>query len=608
MRPSVRARLAPATVRGRLTLTYGLLGLLLILGIGAYLVLSVRDRYEGRLKHQLAEQAKMAAAVADPLAASGASSAEIDRMIDALGASIETRLTVIDLQGRVLADSRSDPAAAANQASRNDVAQAIARSGDRAAEPVMARGGDQLSVTVPAAPGGTIVRASAPLAEVNDAVERFQRTVIAVAIVVAWGTMVVALYVAGRITDPLAELRRHAVLVASGQFETTVTPSETRELGDLARAFNTMTRRVRELVEESEQSRSRLEAIFANLTDGVIVVDEDKSVVAINDAAAAMLTTRVVWAVGQPFVVAARDADLQRLLATAFETGEPQHATIDYARTDRIFDAAVQPIERHGERLGIVVIRDVTELRRLESVRREFVANVSHELRTPLASIRALVETLEAGAIDDPTVAGDFLGRVVGEVDRLTTLVDELLDLARLESGRLSLRLERVDPRKLVVAGVERLRPQIERADLQLVFEIAPELGTIAVDRSRVEQVLLNLVHNAIKFTRPGGTITVRAAAEDDQLVVSVADTGVGIALSEVPRVFERFYKSDRARRSDGTGLGLAIAKHIVQAHGGAIWATSEPGRGTTFTFTLPFADRKEHPAGIPAADTAIRA
>jgi two-component system phosphate regulon sensor histidine kinase PhoR len=293
-------------------------------------------------------------------------------------------------------------------------------------------------------------------------------------------------------------------------------------------------------------------------------------------------------------VVVARDSDLNGLIADSFETRAIKSATVNYDRTGRILDAVAQSVDRRGERLGIIVLRDVTELKRLESVRKEFVANVSHELRTPLASIRALVETLEAGAIDDPAVSGDFLRSVVDEVSRLTSLVDELLDLARLESGRIVLKLEQLEPATMVSTGVERLRQQVERAQLSLTYELPDDLPLVIADRGRVEQALLNLVHNAIKFTRPGGSIHVSAEAEELFVAVTVADTGVGIEQDELPRVFERFYKSDKARRSEGTGLGLAITKHIVQAHGGSIWVSSHPGQGATFTFTLRRADAVE--------------
>jgi two-component system, OmpR family, phosphate regulon sensor histidine kinase PhoR len=241
-----------------------------------------------------------------------------------------------------------------------------------------------------------------------------------------------------------------------------------------------------------------------------------------------------------------------------------------------------------------VVLRDVTELRRLERMRREFVANVSHELRTPLASIRAVVETLEAGAADDPVVASDFLRRIIGEVDHLVALVDELLDLARLESGRAVLKPEVCDPADLLSRAVERLRAQVERAGLVLRVEAPSDLPLVRVDRGRIEQVLINLVHNAVKFTPEGGEIVATAKSADGMLRVSVRDTGVGITAEELPRIFERFYKSDAARRSPGSGLGLAIAKHIVQAHSGTIWAESTPGAGATVSFTIPLVTPRE--------------
>jgi two-component system phosphate regulon sensor histidine kinase PhoR len=210
-----------------------------------------------------------------------------------------------------------------------------------------------------------------------------------------------------------------------------------------------------------------------------------------------------------------------------------------------------------------------------------------------------LVETLEAGAMDDPMVADDFLHRIVAEVDRLAILVDELLDLARLESGRLTLTLQPLATAELISTGTERLRAQIERAHLALRLTFAPDLPPVRADRARIEQVLLNLVHNAIKFTPPGGTITVGADVVDGMVQVAIRDTGVGIAADEVARLFERFYKADKSRGSQGTGLGLAIAKHIVQAHGGTIWADSILGEGATFCFTLPLAEASADPVPV---------
>jgi two-component system, OmpR family, phosphate regulon sensor histidine kinase PhoR len=407
-------------------------------------------------------------------------------------------------------------------------------------------------------------------------------------------------------------LRQQVARVAAGELDVAVVPAKPQELGDLAGSFNSMTRQVSELVKESERSRVRLEAIFANLSDGVVIVDDRADVVGINASASRILNAPERWAIGQPFVVVARDHELVSLLKSAIVENEFKSATIEIGREPQVVEAAAQPLRAVGEQLGIVVVRDVTELKRLESIRREFVANVSHELRTPLASIKALVETLEAGALDDPDVSLNFLSRINGEVDRLAALVDELLDLGRLESGRVPLRLELLDPADLISHGAERLRPQTERAHLILNIDVPSDLPPVLVDRGRIEQVLLNFVHNAIKFTPAGGAISVKAGKENGSLVVAISDTGIGMSEAELQRVFERFYKADRSRRSEGSGLGLAIAKHIVLGHQGTITAESVPGEGSTFSFTLPFAASSRLPVSrgevVPAQDELTRA
>jgi two-component system phosphate regulon sensor histidine kinase PhoR len=250
----------------------------------------------------------------------------------------------------------------------------------------------------------------------------------------------------------------------------------------------------------------------------------------------------------------------------------------------------------------LVILQDLTQIRRLEMVRRDFISNISHELRTPLASLKALVDTLRDGALDDPPAAQRFLNRIETEVDSLTQMVQELLELSRIESGQVPLRLVPTPVAEVVTPPVERLHPQAERAGLGLSLALPPGLPLVLADAERAQQVVTNLVHNAIKFTRPGGQVTVRAYAVEDEgrepasarhrseIVIEVVDTGVGIPADDLPRIFERFYKADRARSGGGTGLGLAIAKHIVQGHGGRIWAESVEGRGSKFYFSLPLA------------------
>jgi two-component system phosphate regulon sensor histidine kinase PhoR len=255
----------------------------------------------------------------------------------------------------------------------------------------------------------------------------------------------------------------------------------------------------------------------------------------------------------------------------------------------------VTPLSR-GDWATLVALQELTELRRTEQVRRDFVANVSHELRTPLASLKAAIETLQEGALADPAVAQDFLARAASEVDRLVSLVEELLELSQLEAGVLPLSRRPVDAGELLQRAVERMRPQAERKGLRLLAHDAPGLPSLSADAERLERAILNLLDNAIKFTPAGGTVEASVAPCPEGVLITVRDTGPGIEREDLPRIFERFYKADRSRQSGGAGLGLAIARHIVEAHGGRIWAESQPEQGATFAFALPLADGARPP------------
>ena len=259
----------------------------------------------------------------------------------------------------------------------------------------------------------------------------------------------------------------------------------------------------------------------------------------------------------------------------------------------------VTPFEENDKLGFLVILQDLTQIRFLQTVRRDFVSNISHELRTPLTSLRAVVETLQDGALEETLVAHSFLERAERELDTLTQMVEELLELSRIESGEVPLRLEPTDIGELIFDALDRLHPQAERADIAIDVQVAERLPMVSADAERMQRVVANLVHNAIKFTPAHGTIIITARLNDRadvqaEVLLSVKDNGMGIAPDDLPRIFERFYKSDRARTrgGSGTGLGLAIARHLVEAHGGRIWAKSKQGKGSTFFFTLPVSQR----------------
>lgn len=343
------------------------------------------------------------------------------------------------------------------------------------------------------------------------------------------------------------------------------------------------------LAEEQRSSsldaeRAKLADVLEQMTGGVLIANGGGRIQFANPAAEKLFETPN--AVGHTVAEVIRQHQLVQAWRLSRETGQPQEESVELPASHQFLQLVVLPDQRTGG--SLLLVQNLTRVRHLETVRRDFISNVSHELRTPLASLKALTETLRDGALEDPKAAHRFLGRIETEVDALTQMATELLELTRIESGQVPLELKVVTPAKLLDSSADRMRAQAERAGLNLRAEIPASLPKIRADTPRLEQVLVNLAHNAIKFTPPGGEVVLSAHAEGDFVCFTVQDTGAGIPEDDLERIFERFYKADRARSSGGTGLGLSIARHIVEAHGGKIWAESVEGRGSTFYFTVP--------------------
>lgn len=356
-----------------------------------------------------------------------------------------------------------------------------------------------------------------------------------------------------------------------------------RELGELAGAVNLQRSTFNVQLTTSEKERAKLSAILDQLTDAVLIADADGTVQFANPAAEKLF--------GSPLARrSVAEAIRHHLLVDAWRrcraTGKPQSESVEIPASRQFLQLIVVP--DRGTRGGtLLLVQDLTRVRRLETVRRDFISNLSHELRTPLASLKALTETLQDGALADAEAGPRFLGRIHTEVDALTQMAQELLDLSKIESGQVELVLRKVDPLAVLNSSRDRMHVQAERAGV----ELAVETGTpreVHADAARLEQVLVNLIHNAVKFTRRGGTVTLSAKEEKGVVVFAVRDTGAGIPSDDLPRIFERFYRVDKSRTGSGTGLGLSIARHIVEAHGGKIWAESQEGQGSVFYFSIP--------------------
>ena len=511
----------------------------------------------------------------------------LDPLAHRIATSAGVRVTFIDPTGVVLGESDEDRTTMDNHASRPEVAAALAGDQGSAIRVSATVQRDLLYVAVPVRDGSQIIgvaRTALPVTTLESFASRLGGTIALAGALATAVALAVVVLLARAVTGPIGALTRSAETVAGGgsaRFEGGG-PDETRRLGD---ALRTMSDRITGERHEAESERDRLAVLIDELGDAIVIADADGRIERANRAASELLGSPLA---GRRLMDVVRDHEAIDAIAGA-RADDDSVAHIERTDPPR-FQRVVARRLADGELL--LVIQDLTNLRRLQTVRRDFVANVSHELRTPLASLKAMAETLQAGAIDEPDAARDFVRRMGTEIDDLARLVEELLLIGRLESGQPVVTPTVVPVAALLDGARERLGPLVERARLRLVVDPPERVPVVSADAERIGQVFANLVHNATKHTPSGGEIRLSATPDGRFVLFTVHDTGDGIVASDVDRIFERFYKSDRSRADGGSGLGLSIAKHIVEAHGGVIRAASAgPGRGATFTFTLPVAE-----------------
>jgi len=595
------------SIRWRIAVPYVLLILVAMIGLAFYLSAMVHGVYLSNLEGQLVAEARAVRDVVEPLLAPEASIGTFEPLMGRYARLFSARITVIAADGTVLGDSHESPVTMENHLYRPEVQQALAGDYGQSIRFSKTLGYDMMYVAVRVPAEGQVaglVRVALPLSEVNAQIGRLRRAMLGAALITMLLAASLAVIMAEQTARPIRQLTQVVQRMAGGDLQARIFVSSQDEVGRLARAFDDMASQLSQQVTSLEEEQSRLAAVLDTMSGGVIITDDEGDVRLINPAAARLLETTPERAMGLSFAQVVRQHQLIELWRHCRETGEESSTAVEAGRRRLFLQAIIKPFQEVGSQGYLVVLQDLTRIRQLETVRRDFISNISHELRTPLAGLKSLVETLRDGALDDPPAAQRFLDHMDAEVDALTQMVEELLELSRIESGRMPLRLGPVPVGEIVLPAVERLRPQAERANLTIDTDLPVDLPPVLAERERVQQVVTNLVHNAVKFTPPGGQIQISAKAAGDEVVIRVRDTGVGIAPDDLPRIFERFYKADRARSGGGTGLGLAIARHIVQAHGGRIWVESpvtapETGKveqGSAFYFSLRMASKDRGP------------
>jgi two-component system, OmpR family, phosphate regulon sensor histidine kinase PhoR len=558
--------------------------------LGFFMINSIRDLQLDHLRNYLTNEARLVADTALPGFNDPAKSLQFDAIAKTTGSQIGARVTFIKTDGTVLGDSWENPSAMENHSSRPEVQQALHSTAGENTRLSVTTGQPMMYIAVPIKNQSEILgvaRVALPLTEVN-------RSVNSSIALISWATALAALlvilatfFITRKLTHPIRQVTRAAIRISAGDLDQQIVVDSLDELGRLGRAFNRMSSHLKDTMTTLSAEKNKLNTVLSTLTDGVVITDSRGQIMLANPAAEALFNFDSLKMAGKPLIEATLNYEVEQALKTCLAAQQKQNFFIDL-KGGKFLRVIVAPFLTEQISGALLLFQDLTELRTLQTMRREFVGNISHELRTPLASIKALVETLQDGAMEDKNVAADFLEKVNAEVDSLTQMIDELIELSRIETGKSSFKFELVKLNFFIQETVNRFLPQAERKQITLSTELQPDLPEVKMDRERIQQVINNILHNAIKFTPPNGRIDIKTGLKEKAAVIEVSDTGIGISAEDLPHIFERFFKADKSRSTQGSGLGLAIAKHIVQAHNGQVWVKSQEGRGSTFGFSLP--------------------
>jgi len=557
--------------------------------LGFYMISSARNTQVNHLESQLLNEAKLVANISTPSFSDPAQKANLDSIAKTIKSEIGTRITLIATDGTVVGDSDQDPASMENHSTRPEVISALATGEGQVTRYSATLHENMMYVAVLINDQGKtlgIARVALPLTTVNSSINTELTTIVSAVTIVALLFVLAAALITRMITRPVRQITKAAEGIAAGNLGQQIQIRTNDEIGRLGHTFNNMSQNLKTTMASIVEERSNLADVLANLTDGVVMTDFEERLVLANPTAERLFNFNETNVIGHTLIEAIHDYEIADVVKKCLNTNHEQ--TLQLESAGRFLRVVAVPIAPSRSLATLVLFQDLTELRNLQTMRRELIGNISHDLRTPLAGIKAMVETLKDSAVGDREATTNFLTRIDNEVDRLTQMVTELTELSHIETGRAELRREPTNINLLVEEVVAQMNPLAASRPVTIITDLNANLPIIKVDKERIRQTLINLVHNAIKFNNPGGRVEISTKFDTNSITVSVSDTGTGISKEDLPHIFERFYKADKARSRGGSGLGLAIAKHTIQAHGGNISAKSEEDKGSTISFTLP--------------------
>ncbi|MFH1488760.1 MAG: ATP-binding protein [Pseudomonadota bacterium] len=521
----------------------------------------------------------------------------LDSLCKDIGQTSATRFTIILPTGKVVGDTHEDPQNMDTHSDRPEIIQALTGISGASLRTSRTLGKNMMYVALSLKKGKQnigVIRASVPIDPIEHAIERVQIRMIFAALIIAAIGAVFSYLVSRRITKPIKEIQEGAECFSRGEFDCRLPVSDFVEIGSLSESMNRMAVELQRRISTITRQRNEFEAVLSSMVEGVFAVDMDERIIHMNQASGRILRCDPENARGRSIQEVARNVDLQKFVKATL-SGEKlvEREIILYADTDQILNGHGTILrDEEGRRLGaLIVLNDVTRLKKLEDMRRDFVANVSHEIKTPITAIKGFTETLHDGAIKNPEEAVRFLKIIDRHVSRLEAIIEDLLSLSRIEGEE---KKGEIELKESSIGEVLKTTQQIchakaEEKKIRVILNCDEGLAA-KINTPLLEQAAVNLLDNAIKYTGEGGTIIMEGHQEGNEVVINVIDQGCGIEKEHLPRIFERFYRADKARsrQMGGTGLGLAIVKHIMQAHRGLVSVESTPGNGSTFTITLP--------------------
>jgi len=578
--------------------SYLLITLFALLGVAWYATTSLRNFYYEHVQSELVARALLVKKDVQRLLETGDTQG-VDALCKEMGKVSLTRITVVLPSGQVIGDSDEEPAKMDNHSDRPEVIEALSGRNGRSLRYSHTLGESMMYVAISMNTQGAIagiIRTAIPVTAIDRALRTIYWHISLGGLAIAAVAAAMSLAISRRISRPIEEIKRGAERFAKGELGLKLPIYDSQEIGGLAEAMNQMAAQLDDRIHAIVQQRNELEVVLSSMVEGVLAVDMDERLIKINRAAAQMIGVEAAAATGRSIQEIVRNPALQQFVARALRSREPVEGDIVASNGDERSLQAHGTILRdaQGTSIGaLIVLNDVTRLRQLENMRREFVANVSHELKTPITSIKGFVETLLHGAMANPEDAQRFLGIIARHAERLNAIIEDLLSLSRIEQEgeRREIALETGAVKDVLTAAIQSCRISADAKNIRI--ELACDDAVRArLNATLLEQAVVNLLDNAIKYSEPGSAIQIEAARTDGDVAISVCDHGCGIRREHIPRLFERFYRVDKARsrKLGGTGLGLAIVKHVVQAHNGQVSVQSTPGQGSTFTIRLPSA------------------